>query len=886
MVEKAEIADRMTEINFGLQNWATSRFIQVGLLLCLAFFSFAFARSVPPAGLVEIEQARAELDNGDYSKAVELANAGVEKAKKVNNPLLISEALEIRASSEISLALDIKPTSKVAAENYEKAAIQTLAEALQILSETKTAANQKALIYTRYAWLFRTQKKFAESVAYSKKAVAAAPGNNYILADYYLNTGRIMFASGYDVSAIVWLEKAEKLLETEAASSTKLDTYRFLSLAWWSKLNYQTALKYAEKCVAASDKTEFKYKHRQALFDLENILSESGQEKRAIFILEKGLKLSLEEKNSYQACKFLASLLLQSLDDGDAVAASSYLSKLEELNAGKLFTFEIFLGKAVIAAYKNERSESEKFFAVSEKQENSEEFPLLYWKLVVAEKNQDWQQFIKTNQELLDLTTKENFRSGLPKIHLNFARVYFRLNQRQTAAEHLQKSLAYIEEIRKSENYNLSLGLSENYHDAYRLLAQIKFANPQESFELADFLKARILKDRIDNAAVKYQSVISPAVRKTLEELSLKYIDDQSLAADIERNEKLVTNSVPELSLAKSDLTELDKIADFDDTAIVSYFFTLDKKLTTFVREKGQPIRIVNLPVSETEIDILAKTTEQKIKSFIFFKRDGKEIYDQLLKPLNLAAKHLIIVPDKSLWKIPFQALSADGEKYLIEDKLISYASSVSILLEQIKAAKPNRRTLRAFANPNYNNQFLQYAASEAAQVAEVYNSTPVQNATVADFKSNSKNSDILHFSMHAQIDSEQPLESFLAFKKNGAADDGRLTVAELLKIKLKPGSLAFLASCDTNNVLNGEGLVSLAWAMMGSGATTVISAQWEANDKSTQTFTKAFYSDYKSGKSSSEALQQASLELIKNKSNEMHAPYYWANFTLSGDYR
>ncbi len=230
--------------------------------------------------------------------------------------------------------------------------------------------------------------------------------------------------------------------------------------------------------------------------------------------------------------------------------------------------------------------------------------------------------------------------------------------------------------------------------------------------------------------------------------------------------------------------------------------------------------------------------------------------------------------------------MRADVEKYLIEVNLVSYALSVSLLLESIKSPKPSRKILQAFANPSYNNQFLQNAAAEAAQVASIYNSKPVQNATATDFKSNSEKADILHFSMHAQVDSEQPLESFLGFRKNGASDDGRLTVEELLKIKLKRGSLAFLASCDTNNVLNGEGLVSLAWAMMGSGATTVVSAQWEANDKSTEIFTRAFYEYYKQGSSSAEAVQKASVELIKNKSNNMHEPYYWANFTLNGDFR
>lgn len=817
--------------------------------------------------------AQIELDNGNHSKVFELVNESIEKAKKNKNLVLISEALHIKASSEISL------------QKYAEAA-KTLDSALEAISENSAARNQMALIYLHYAWLYRSQHKFSDSLDYSKKAVAVAPKNHYILAAHYLNTGRSLFASGYDISAIVWLEKAEKLLEPESVSNVKLDTYRFLSLAWWSKLNYQTALKYAEKCVSASDKTQFKYKHRQALLDLETILSESGQEKRATKILEKGLNLSIEEKNAYQACNFLTSLLLHSLDDGNTINASIYLSKLEEINADNLFTFEIFLGKAVIAAFGNERGDAEKFFAVSEKQGNSEEFLLLYWKLIVAERSQDWEQFIKINKDLLNLTTKENFRSGLPKIHLNFAKAHFHLGQSQISAEYLQKALALIEEIRKSENHNLSLGLSENYHYAYRLLAQIKLENPQEAFELADFLKARLLKDRIDNAAIKSQFVISPAIRKTLEELSLKYIDDQSLAGEIKKNEKFVTAAVPKLNLAKPDLTELDKISDFDDAAIVSYFFTLDKKLLAFVKEKGKLVRTAYLNVSESEINTLAKTTEQKIKNFIFFKRDGKEIYDKLLRPLNLAAKHFIIVPDKSLWKIPFQALSADGEKYLIEDKLISYAPSVSILLEQVKGAKPNRQTLQAFTNPSYNKQFLEYAAAEAAQVATIYHSKPIQNVTAHDFEGNAANADILHFSMHAQVNSEQPLGSFLAFRKSSANADGRLTVEELLKIKLKKGSLAFLASCDTNNVLNGEGLVSLAWAMMGSGATTVVSAQWEANDKSTEIFTKTFYKFYKQGNSSAEAVQKAALELIKDKSSNMHEPYYWADFTLYGDFR
>lgn len=845
------------------------RAIQSALLLCFAFFSPASGQSI------EIKQARAEYDNGNYAKAIELAEAGIEKAGKSDNNSLILEGFDISASSQISLG------KYAEAEN-------TLGVALQNLPASEPAASlQKATIHIRFASLRRQQRKFAEALNHSKKAVALAPKDRRIEAEHYFNIGRILFTSGYDISAVVWLEKAEKLLEADGDNPTKLDVYRFLTLAWSSKLNYQTALKYAEKWVASAAKTGFSSKHRQALLDLSTVLSASGQKRKAFTAMEKGLKLSVEQNNQYHASLFLSSLLFNTLMDGDVARAADYLSKLEKINAEKQFDFEIKLGRAIISAFQGQRDLSENLFAELSKMEKFSAFAEPYWKITIAENNQDWEQVVRQSQKLLELATKENYREDLPGIYLNFAKAYFRLGQSQKSAENLEKSLSLIEDARKSNDHNLSLGLLETYHNGYRLLAQIRSEKSQESFELSDFLKAHVLKDRIDGAAAKTATTfIAPVIRQRLEELSIRFIDDQSLATEIEKNEKLVTTAVSELNLNKPNLAELDEIAELNGAAIISYFFTLDKKLMAYVWEKGKPLQMIQLPVSEDEIDHAANTTQKKIKNLIFFKRDGRQLFDKLIKPLNVSAKHFIIVPDKSLWKIPFQALSADGAKYLIEEKLISYAPSVAILLEQLKSPPPARRTLQAFANSDYENRILQHVNAEAGSVAEIFNSKPLLNATAADFARVSDKADILHFSMHAQADNEQPLDSFLGFRKNGTNGDGRLTVEDLLRIKLKKGSLAFLASCDTNNILNSEGLVSLAWAMISSGATTVISAQWEANDKSTEIFTKTFYKFYKQRNPSAAAMQKAALELIKDKSNNMHEPYYWADFTLYGDYR
>lgn len=846
---------------------ATSRFVKAGLLFCFAFILPVSGQ--PNSQLKEITKAQLEYDNGNYDEAINLSLLGVEKARKIKNRLAMSTSLEIIASAQISLKM------------YNEAAV-TLKDSLQ---EAYSDRDRRAVVYVQLAWLSRSQRKYGAALESTKKAVAEAPQNIHVLGEHYLNIGRIMFTSGFDISAIIWLEKAEKAFESEVNSSSKIDTYRLLSLAWSAKLNYKESLRYADKWVFSSESSQFKYKHRQALLGMAEVLSTVGSNGKAFATFEKGLKLSLTNSNFFQACIFLDALILNSLHENDVIKATDYLEQLKKYDVKRQFSAEHTLGQAIISAYKNQHEASEKLFAQLDKMENFSPFILPRWKMVIAERRGDWQKVIVLNQEVLELTIKNNFRDALPAVYLDFAKSYFRLNQRQESLENVEKTISFIEGIRTSENQSLSLDLYETYHDAYRLLARLEADTPQLSFELADFLKARLLKDRINGSAMKALPAVSPTIKQTLEELSLRYINDQSVADEIDRNEKVVTSSIQETKLDRPSLKELNDIADLNETAVISYFFTHDKTLMAFVWEKGKPVKTVDLPFTENEADVYARTTHEKIKNFIFFKKDGSELYDKLLKPLGTSAKHLVIVPDKALWKIPFQALSPDGEKYLIETKTISYAPSVSILLDQLNRPKAIRRSLQAFANASNNNQLLKHVNAEANSVSKMYNSTPLLGATATDFGRLSEKFDIIHFSMHAQVSNDQPLESFLSFKQLGKYD-GRLTVENLLKVKLKKGSLVFLASCDTNNVLNGEGLVSLAWAMMGSGATTVISAQWEANDKSTEIFTKSFYRFYKQGNSTAEATRGAAIEMIKNKASNVHEPYYWADFTVNGDFR
>ncbi len=55
-------------------------------------------------------------------------------------------------------------------------------------------------------------------------------------------------------------------------------------------------LRYLEKLVASAENTQYKYKYRQALFELGSNLSATGQITSAFRTLENGLRISLTKK--------------------------------------------------------------------------------------------------------------------------------------------------------------------------------------------------------------------------------------------------------------------------------------------------------------------------------------------------------------------------------------------------------------------------------------------------------------------------------------------------------------------------------------------------------------------------------------------------------------
>lgn len=742
-----------------------------------------------------------------------------------------------------------------------------------------------ASLYFCKAAVSRSKRDYGVAFQNLQLANSISTNDSSSLAAYYLEVGRTLFSAGHDFAAIVWLEKAEKEALTNGHTSIYYDALRFLSLAWNAKFYYANALTYAETLVAKSSTGEFEHRNRIAHLELASLLDVTGQPQRAKEFYLKGLELSTQARVKYHAGQFLSSLLLRSLYENDIESARNYLVRLESIDKQKQFSFECLLGKALVENFKGNRVFSEELFSKLGNEKGTSEFVVPYWKSTIAERDQNWKELVTNAHHLRKLTEQDNFQDDLPRIYYKLALGSWRLGDERSAREHAAKSLSLFEPFRNTPTVDLSIAMMEAHHSVYRLLSEIEVTgNPTKAFEYSELLKANLLRDRIERSVLKPRPDLSDSVRNELLTTSRNYIEGKENEAVLkELGNGIVSDKQTDSKQTHDFSTQGLKLPD--DAAIVSYEFSPSGQLLAFVIEPTKPPRAVKLTVDEVQASKLASETQNKIKDRIFFKIDGKKLYDLLLKPLDLKSNHLVIVPDKLLWRIPFHALSPDGNKYLIETNTVSYSPSVYLLKQQLRSEPPRRQTIQIFANDTFNRQKLAAVNSEAISIGKLFGMSPRLNANRSDFLKSAAEMDILHFSMHAQLESENPLSSFLAFQQN-AADSGRLTVNDLLSVRLKPNNLAFLASCDTSKVHNGEGLISIPWALLASGSSSVVSSQWEANDKATQAFSIAFYREYLEGRSTAKALQNAAVSTIRDKSTGFHEPFYWAAFTLLGDFR
>lgn len=344
-----------------------------------------------------------------------------------------------------------------------------------------------------------------------------------------------------------------------------------------------------------------------------------------------------------------------------------------------------------------------------------------------------------------------------------------------------------------------------------------------------------------------------------------------------------------------------------------------------------------------------SQLTSQTATSTNQLKEVSSELYMRLVAPLENTlhgVDEVYVATDGAINLLPFETLTKDGEKYLIEDHRFVYLTSGRDLLkEEVDRAGQDAIVI---ADPDYMmypSAFPEFAAEESSQVfagrgnidapeclGSMFSPLPMSRregsaitrileqtdindvsywesgeAREGSLKQLKQAPRVLHIATHGYF-CEQAQNNFMSnpLLRSGLllaganrtigllddvrpdSEDGILTALEVSGLNLVGTDLVVLSACQTGlgEVQNGEGVFGLRRAFQHAGAKSIIMSMFDVPDESTSLMMERFYTNWLSGESKSAALRDATLSILREHRDQHGTahPIFWGGFVLVGD--
>jgi CHAT domain-containing protein len=311
-------------------------------------------------------------------------------------------------------------------------------------------------------------------------------------------------------------------------------------------------------------------------------------------------------------------------------------------------------------------------------------------------------------------------------------------------------------------------------------------------------------------------------------------------------------------------------------------YLTLDHAVLVWhITPDAVTVKNVFLPRDELNAKVASLQTSVSDANEKFDETTARELYLYLVQPViaQVRARHLVIVPHEDLQYVPFQVFQdpADG-RFFGERFQITYAPSASVLLTLKKPAPLSGGRLLAVADPG-----IPAAIDEVAAIAKLFpQPSKVVSDTLpreADVKAWVRDADIVHLSVHGKFDGAEPMLSYLSLAP-GAADDGKLTAAEMFGLPLDKSRIVVLSACETGRAeaTHANEILGMVRALLFAGAGTLVLSHWEVDSAATALWMQTFYQAALTGP----VQEAARAALVKVKSTPQFShPFYWGAFAM-----
>jgi CHAT domain-containing protein/tetratricopeptide (TPR) repeat protein len=373
-----------------------------------------------------------------------------------------------------------------------------------------------------------------------------------------------------------------------------------------------------------------------------------------------------------------------------------------------------------------------------------------------------------------------------------------------------------------------------------------------------------------------------------------------------------------------------------DNTLLLEYSLGEQRSYLWAVTNKS--ITSYELP-KRADIEAAVQKFRQAITTPYLINSPSIDALSQLiLAPVaqELGKKRLVIVGDGALQYVPFAALNTPAaqvsksyEPLLLNHEIVTLpsASTLGILRREYKKRKFAPKKLIVLADPIFrsnderlqisrpavrqsnlesltlaraatdsgiNFERLRFTRREAEQILALIPANKRQqafdfNASRATATSQELSQyQIIHFATHGILNSKHPELSGIVlslFDSQGRPQNGFLRLHDVFNLNLK-AELVVLSACKTGlgEEVKGEGLVGLTRGFMYAGSPRVVVSLWSVDDEATSELMQVFYKKMlQAGLKPAAALRAAQIEIWR--SQRYAAPYYWAAFTLQGDW-
>ncbi len=329
-------------------------------------------------------------------------------------------------------------------------------------------------------------------------------------------------------------------------------------------------------------------------------------------------------------------------------------------------------------------------------------------------------------------------------------------------------------------------------------------------------------------------------------------------------------------------------------------------------------VGITKLNAGRQQIEALTSQYLSRVKALKPASNLAKELYSILIAPIPAVAgkTHFIIVPDGTLYLLPFDALEYPSGNYLVQSVDVTYVPSASVrqILIDRKRGRPPTRTFLGLGDVAYSPSHsgsikgrimrglydlegIHQLRNLPGSKQEVLNAdkalggpgsvmllgskatlTALEAEPLGDFS-------VMHLAVHSIASTEFPTRSALVLGRSPGSDqDGLLQEWQIIDLSLN-ADLVTLSACDTGvGKLEGEeGVTDLADAFLFAGAKSVVASLWGSDDEYTAALMQQFYRHLAQHEDKDVALRQAKLDLIREYGGDA-PPFYWAGFILEGE--